>query len=102
MIKKEIFEKYADLKEQIAGLTAEADVLKPQISTMLIDSGLEEEGLELKDRGVFTVGHRRTYQYPESITFADAALKESKKKAEQTGEATYSETVYPLYKPKKA
>ena len=94
---KELLERYAVIKEQIKLLEAQVDELQPQIMESIINEGADGVAT---DFGTFTVGHRRTYTYPENVAGEEARVKEMKKEAEALGTATYVEKPYLVFKSK--
>lgn len=85
----ELMEQYALINTQIKVLTNQKDELKVQIIQDFITQGIDkvETGL-----GKFTISKLKSWTYPEYVESANEAYKTLKAKAEQTGEATYSES----------
>lgn len=84
-----LYEEYAVLDEQIKALTEQKDRLREDILAGLVEEGVE--GIETAV-GKFTVTHLKTWQYPNRVVALGEKYKTEKAKAEQTGEATYTET----------
>lgn len=98
-MKAETFNAYCDLMEAKRDLEARIEALKPEIMIEMDKAGKDE--LAIGDRGVITIASRRTYKYPPHIVKMDEDLKQAKVEAEAKGEATASETRYPVFKAKK-
>lgn len=98
-MKAETFNRYCDLMEAKRELEAQIDELKPEIVVEMEKAGVDE--LSIGDRGVITMATRRTYKYPSVIVKMEEDLKHAKVEAEAKGEATASETRYPVFKAKK-
>lgn len=90
---KAIFEQYAELKIAEKEIKEKIDALQPEV---MAEMG-ENEEVET-DMGKFIIGTRRSWNYPEAIKTAEADIKVAKKTAEQTGDATYTENPYLLFK----
>lgn len=93
------FNDYIDLMEAKRDLEVKIEALKPEIMAEMEKSGAEEA--TIGDRGTITIAHRRTYKYPPAIVKMETDLKQAKVEAEAKGEATASETSYPVFKAKK-
>jgi len=92
-MKKELFERYAELKAAEKEIKTEIDELNPQVMEEMGDN--EEVETEF---GKFTRASRRKWTYPPAIKTAEDDLKVAKKTAEQVGDATYEENYYLLFK----
>jgi hypothetical protein len=91
---KELLERYANLKNLIRDAEAQIKEIQPEVLEIMGDN----EELST-DFGTFTIGHRRTYKYPESIVEAEEKLKAAKKEVEQTGiGCSYTENPYLIFK----
>lgn len=94
---KELFEKYATLKLEIAKLESEAEELKAQIvPEMPLDTPVELEGF-----GIFSMVPKKTWKYTDPTESLRSKLKDEEKLEQQTGAATYEEKPYLLFKPNK-
>lgn len=84
---KKLAAQYAELKAQEKALDAEIKALQPEI--------VEEMGdvieAPVKGIGTFLRYSKKTWVYPEVIQKLEAELVEKKEKAEQHGEAAYTE-----------
>lgn len=87
-MKKENFNRAAELKLQIASLEAELDLLLPDILTEMTEKEADEVKLS---SGSFVRYMRRKWEYPESVKVAEDNLKRVKAGTEATGEAKYEE-----------
>jgi hypothetical protein len=85
----ELMEQYALIDSQIKALTNQKDELKVQIVQDFIAQGIDkvETGL-----GKFTISKLKTWTYPGYVEDAKEAYKTLQAKAEQTGEASFSES----------
>lgn len=93
---KETFVRYAELKNEIKRLENEIEVLQPII---MAEMG-ENEEVEVAGVGLFTIGKRRTWEFPENIKDIEGELKVMKKEAQQSGEAEYEENPYLTFRGK--
>lgn len=93
---KKLFEKYAELKIKANEIDAEIELLAPQVLDEMKDH--DQINSEL---GSFSKSSRRMWIYPEPIKQMEESLKASKKRSEQTGEATYAENIYLKFSPTK-
>ncbi len=93
---KDLLESYATIKLEIKRLEEKADFLNPQILELMQENEIGE--INIGDLGKLSIGSRRSYKYSQNVKEADAKLKELKKTEEQTGEATYTENFYPIFK----
>jgi predicted phage-related endonuclease len=96
---KETLNEYAEIKRQIKVLETRADELNPQILDYLKAEEVEE--IELEDIGKITLAKRRSWTYTPETLELEKILKSTKKVEEQTGEASYIENAYILFKPLK-
>lgn len=95
MIDKAKIERYAELKS----LIKEAELEMKPLGEEILQSAVEENLEEIEtDFGVFTVGHRRSYEYPQEIVEMEADLIVAKKTAAAKGEANQSEKPYLIFK----
>lgn len=94
---KELLEKYAELKEAEKQIKGQLDELNPQIVELMEKKQVEE--VELTGAGKFSLVGKRKWAYPRLIEELELDLKDKKKEAEQTGEATYSESYYLKFSP---
>jgi len=85
----DIYQQYALLKSKIDSLERELEPLKDQIMKDMIEKGQKKAEMEY---GSFSISKRKTWSYPDYIIEAEADLKGMKAKAEETEEATASET----------
>ena len=87
-----LIKSYAELKSQIKILEDEAENLKPQVLAAMESGALDTA--EITGVGHLTLGTLRKWTYPQAIVQAEADLKVAKKTAEQTGDATATESKY--------
>ena len=83
---------YAALKAQIKNLEDEADELKPQVLAAMEEAELDQA--EVSGIGTLVLATLRKWTYPNVLVQAEADLKVAKKHAEQTGDATATESKY--------
>lgn len=95
----ETFNHYCDLMDAKRDLEAKIETLKPELMAEMDKAGKDE--VAVGDRGVITIALRRTYKYPPSVVKIEESLKQAKVEAEAKGEATATETRYPVFKAKK-
>lgn len=94
---KEKLEKYSELKLKIKELEAEADLLNPEILTILDESELEE--VQVAELGKISKAFRRTWKYVAEIENIKKEYETKSKEAQQTGiGATYTEKPYIIFK----
>lgn len=93
---KDILNEYAKIKGMIKVLEEQADELNPKVLGLMKDNEFGE--IEVSDIGKLCLGSRRKWNYSEKVTELDGVLKEQKKIEEQTGEATYIENKYVIFK----
>lgn len=93
---KDVLEKYAKIKGEIKKLELELEIYNPQILDIMQSDGLEE--LSLEKLATFSLAQRRTWVYPLEIQGEEKSLKEKKKVAEQTGEASCTLNPYLICK----
>lgn len=93
---KDTLIKYAELKQEIKILEAKLEEIQPEVLEMLVESGNDE--VELGGLGTFVLAKRRKYIYTPAVQSLEAELKDQKKLEEQTGDATYTENPYVLFK----
>ena len=84
-----MFEKYALLDAQIKALTEEKDKLKEDI---IRDMQLKNVDKMKHSMGSFTITHRKSWTYPAHLVEEEDRIKAEKAKAQDTGEATYTES----------
>lgn len=95
-INKERVEEYARIKNQIKGLTTSAEIISEEILLGIQAEGVEE--IEIQGVGKITLVSKRKYTYPKDLEEEEKNLKQAKKEAEATGEATYVENPYIIFK----
>ena len=93
---KDILNSYAELKKEIKFLEEKADTLNPQVLQIMEDSGAEE--IDINDIGKISLGSRRTWKYTNKVKELETQLKDQKSYEERTGDATYVEKNYPIFK----
>ncbi len=96
---KDLLIEYAELKKQEKAITTKLEEYKPQVLEILLDAGIDEENpVELKDVGTFSIGKRRKYIYSDKVKSLESLMKEEMATEERTGEAKYNETTYTIFK----
>ena len=98
-LNKELFARYADIKNKIKELEAEADVLAPDILAMVAST--EERKVEA-DFGVFSIMTRKAYKYTEPTVAMANELKRRQEEEVATGEATFTESNFIKFNAPKA
>ena len=93
---KDVMNDYAEIKLEIKRLEEKADFLNPQILELMQANEIGE--INIGDLGKLSIGSRRAWKYSQNVKEVDAKLKELKKTEEMTGEATYTENFYPIFK----
>jgi hypothetical protein len=83
-----LYDEYASLDAQIAGLEAKKEQLRPLILKQMVDNGQEKIETAV---GKFSITRLKKWVYPERVLEIGEKFKEAKAKAESTGEATYTE-----------
>jgi hypothetical protein len=83
-----LYDEYASLDAQIAGLEAKKDQLRPLILKQMVDNGQEKIETAV---GKFSITRLKKWTYPERVLEIGEKFKEEKAKSESTGEATYIE-----------
>ena len=94
MPNKTLLLEYAKLKIQISDLEEKAQFLKDSVlAEVLAIRGSSDSPVQLSELPgfSFTTQKRKSWTYPESITEAEKSVKEMKKNAEATGDATFIE-----------
>ena len=87
-----LLKSYAALKAQIKNLEDEADELKPQVLAAMEEAELDQA--EVSGIGTLVLATLRKWTYPQALVQAAADLKTAQKTAEQTGDATATESKY--------
>ena len=95
---KSKLEEYGRLKLEIKQLDERVKALQPEITEMIIESGYEDEGVEVDGLGVFTITKRREWTYPAEVKELETEYKKAKKMAEQDGSAEYTENKSVMFK----
>jgi hypothetical protein len=93
---KAILNEYAELKLQAKELEYKMKGLNAEVLNIMSENSIDE--IEIGEYGKLTMGARRTWIYPESITQREEDLKEEKKEMQQTGEADYIEKHYVTFR----
>ncbi len=86
-MKKELFQKYSQLKNTIKELQEEVNVLEPELMNEMKESGAEKVE---SDFGLFTIVPRKAYQYSDVVKSMETVLKDKKKEEEKNGVAQVS------------
>jgi hypothetical protein len=91
--KKQLFDELADLRIKEKEINDRIEEIKPIIYQEV--DGLESgTPIDLESgKGSFTVSYTRKWTYPEYVTQLEKEYKKTKKKSEQVGDATYTESV---------
>ncbi len=84
-----LYEEYAQVDAEIKALETKKEQLRPHITKMMTDEGLEKVEFAL---GKFSVSPKKTWTYTEKVTELSEELKAQKAKEESTGEATFEES----------
>lgn len=83
------FEQYAILSKQIEELQKEKDALKEEILKEMTSRGEEKVDTVF---GKFSIAKLKKWEYPEYVKSLEEAYKVEMAKAQETGEATYTES----------
>lgn len=86
----EKLKQFAELKARIKVLEDEAEVLKPQVLAAMEEQKLDQA--EITGIGMLSLASLKKWTYPEALVRAEEDLKTEKKTAEQTGDATFTES----------
>ncbi len=86
--REEVLRRYIALKEKTKEIESEINSLKGEVFSIVNDlmeqTGKKEVAFE---DSVFTIGYRKSYEYPLHIKKMEKELKAAKKEAEVSGEA---------------
>lgn len=94
MPNKELLKEYAQYKIELADLEARMELIKDAVLAEVIEiKGDSDSPVQLSDLPgySFSIQKRKTWTYPSDILDAEQVLKDKKKEAEATGEATFIE-----------
>jgi len=98
-IQKSKLKKYAEIKKDIKDLELLASELNSEVLDLMVEGDLGE--INIEDMGKLSLGSRRTWKYTKETDNIKNHLKEMQKEEEQTGDATYSEKHYVIFKKQK-
>lgn len=87
------FLKYAELKDKIKYLTAQAKELEPEVMAEMKDQ--EKVKLEI---GTFYIATKKKWEYSDKVRETEMRVKVLKKKEEEEGTATFTESKVLNYK----
>ena len=87
--KKNILEKYANLKALEKQTAEELKFMKPEVEAIILDINPNDDSKVETEFGVFSMVPKRTYRYSEDVTTLQDKLDEMKETEEQTGKAEY-------------
>lgn len=93
-----LYSEYAQLEAEISALELKKEQLRPHITKMMLDDGIDKLDIGV---GKFSVSPRKTWAYPDEVLEIGEKFKAAKAKAESTGEATFEETPSLRYTPAK-
>lgn len=85
---KQVFSRYAEVKNQIKALEAEAKEIQDSVVSEMAAADVDKVE---SDFGTFYFTSRKTWKYPAYVTKAEEEYQKAKEKAETIGEATYTE-----------
>ena len=83
---KKLLKTYAVLKQKIAAMTEELHELEPLITRRMLEEGVDNYALQY---GLFSLVHRKHWEYSRLVKNMEAKLKERKKIEEIKGIARY-------------
>ena len=83
-----MYEEYALINSKIAELEAQKEAIKVKILEDMINRGTKKEVHAL---GSYTISSLKKWSYPETVTKLEEKFKVAKVKAQNSGEATYTE-----------
>ena len=81
--------RYADIKQEIKSLTAEADAMKPEITAHMDKEGADKIETSF---GIFSFTIRKKWAYPNYVADLEKSFKTKKKESEENGDATFEES----------
>lgn len=87
---RQVFERYAQVKNQIKALETEAKEIADEVVAEMADAEVDTVTDEAIGSFYFTT--RKSWEYPKYVQEAEEKYKELKEKAETIGEATYTES----------
>lgn len=95
---KEIFERYAEIKNKIKSLTGEAKEIEKEVSVEM-----EKEDMKSLQSpiGTFSVVVRKSWIYSPAVGLLELDLKKRKKDEEESGDATFKESSGIMFRTKK-
>lgn len=93
-----LYSEYAHLASEIAALELRKEQLRPHITKMMLDEGIEKMDVGV---GKFSCTPRKVWTYPAEVLAINDDFKAAKAKAESTGDATYEEVPQLKYTPTK-
>ncbi len=83
-----LYEEYAQVQAEIDALELKKSQLRPHITQMMIDQGMDKMEFAL---GKFSVSPKKTWTYSDHVLELTENLKAEKAREESTGEATFEE-----------
>jgi len=98
---KEILNKYAEIKLKIKRLEAEVEFLQPEVTKIAREKleDLDEKAvLDVEGLGTISLVRRKQWKYSPDVTGLEEEVKERKKEEQQTGKATYNESIGVMFK----
>ena len=98
---KEILNKYAEIKLKIKRLEAEAEFLQPEVTKIargMLEELDEKAVLNIDGLGTISLVRRKQWKYSSDVIGLEEMVKERKKEEQQTGKATYDESIGVMFK----
>jgi len=92
---QQLLTQYAEINAQKKAIEQQLAELRDQISEQL-----PEDGARI-DAGTFSWSKRKTWTYSPTVKALEGKLKDTKKKEEKSGKATFEETTSLRFTPKK-
>lgn len=90
---KELFDKYGELKWEIAKLSAEAKELEKDIFPQMLElKGNGIDNVKSEKYGTFFLTSRKSWVYSKAVKTKETELKAIKKSEEENGKATFKES----------
>lgn len=88
-VNESVFKNYADIKNKIKELTAQAKEIEKEVTSEMDKLGMEKINSNI---GTFSFTKRKSWEYPEEVKLKEQEYKEIKKKSEEDGSAKATET----------
>lgn len=87
-MKKELFQKYAELKLKVKELETEMSEISPDILAEIIEAGVDKVEM---DAGQFIIESRKTWKFSDDLENLKVEIKNKEKEEMATGVAEFEE-----------